>query len=143
MKDRIQEKALRRVLIFIRNDKAGALEFALTLLIALPLFIGFIEIGRVLHSRNALEYAADAAARSTLVEMRDPSLSLSEIENTFLDEVRNRNIGIDVNRIDISIEQESTRLKIGLSYSFYFLVPLTSLDEITLRAVRIVPMPTD
>lgn len=118
---------------------AAALEFALVILVALPLLVGLIEAGRALHTRNALEYAVDVAARSTLVQLRYERLDLSELEVRLLDGARARWTGGTPDRLSAVVQAHDGRLRIELRYGFDFLIPLVPLDTITLRAVRTVP----
>lgn len=136
----------RRLARWLRRDSsgAGALEFALTVIIAIPLLVGMIEMGRALHSRNALEYLADTVARSTMVELRESGLSLSELEARLLEDARARWTGTAPDRLSVGVAPEGdARLRLELGYRFSFLIPVAQLDDITLRAVRVVPGSTN
>lgn len=122
---------------------AAALEFALVIVVALPLFVGLIEAGRALHSRNALEFAADVAARSTLVQLRSDGLGLQELEQRLQQDARAQWTTGAPERLSASVQLQDNRLRIELRYGFDFLIPLIPLDTITLRALRIVPPPSD
>ena len=121
------------------NSGAGALEFALTIIVAIPLLVGLIEVGRALHSRNALEYLADTSARSVLVELRHAELTPAEMEERLLDDARARWTGTAPARLSLAVEDRNGSLRITLEYGFDYLIPLVPLDPITLRAVRSVP----
>lgn len=58
---------------------AAAIEFALIGMVAISIFLGTVEFGRALYTRNALSYAADVAARSILT---NPAVADSDLEAT-------------------------------------------------------------
>ncbi|MCC1482897.1 TadE/TadG family type IV pilus assembly protein [Roseibaca sp. Y0-43] len=125
---------------FLKNEKAGALEFALTILIAIPLLVGTIETGRFLHTQNALSYLADTSARSAFLATSNSDLSMEEFEATLLADLEARAVGLNSNRLSVIVIEQNASLRLELAYTFDFLIPLVSISNITLREARTVPL---
>ena len=58
----------------IRTDRGSAVvDFVLVLLVLVPLFLGIVQVGLVLHVRNTLTAAASEGARYAATQDRDPA----------------------------------------------------------------------
>ncbi|MHA1554505.1 MAG: TadE/TadG family type IV pilus assembly protein [Alphaproteobacteria bacterium] len=75
---------LRAVFGRFADDRRGstALEFALTSVALFAMIVGIVEFGRVLETRNKLEYAVDHGTRLILM---NPTISMSQVEQTIRD----------------------------------------------------------
>ncbi len=133
-------KSARRYLA--RQEGAAAVEFALVLAVLVPLLFGTFELGRALHTRNALDYLADRAARSLLVEHRrqletlQANSNLSDLEALLLDEAKNRTVGINPDTLAVSLTISERRLAVRVNSDMRLLIPFFPVPEIFLSAGR-------
>ena len=131
----------------IRQEGATAVEFALIMMVLVPLLLGTFEMGRALHTRNALDYLADRAARSLMVEHRErmenlrDGGSLSGLEALLLSAAQERTVGINPEALTLSLTRTDNSLELRLHSDLRLLIPFVPLSELLLSASRTVPLP--
>lgn len=126
-------------LVLARDHGATAVEFALVLAVLLPLVLGVIEFGRALHARNALDYVADRAARSLMVDYRQTDLGLVQLETLLEDTAREDAPGLWPENLTLTLMREGAVWQVEVSYPFEFLIPIIPVADIVLSARRTVP----
>ncbi|MCC5986486.1 MAG: pilus assembly protein [Pararhodobacter sp.] len=125
-----------------RESGATAVEFAMVLAVLIPIVFGLFEMGRALHMRNALDYLADRAARSLMVEYSHrvpaPGGDASALQATLLEDARNRVVGIQADGIMLSLVIDGDAIIVRLSYQAGLLIPFVPLHvrEILLGSSR-------
>jgi Flp pilus assembly pilin Flp len=124
-----------------RADGATAVEFALILPALIALLLGIFEFGRALHTRSALDYLADSAARSLSVQYRGTALVPADLETALAIAARADAPGLDAALLRLAVIPDGNALRVEVSYDFDFLIPLIPVAPITLSARRLVPMP--
>ena len=132
-----------------RNESgATAVEFALVMaLVLIPFVFALFEIGRALHMRNALDYLADRAARSLMVEYSEnlpgPGGDASALQATLLDDARSRVVGIPADGIMLSLVIDGNAIEVRLSYQAGLLMPFfpENIRNILLGASRTLVQP--
>lgn len=127
---------------FISKERgATAVEFALVVGVLIAFLMGAFEFGRALHARNALDYIADRAARSVVVDYRVSELGLGDLQAELLVAARANAPGLRPENLTVILSEEGVSLRIEARYDFVFLIPVIPVDPIVLSAERLVPAP--
>ena len=124
-----------------RSDGATAVEFALILSAMIAVILGIFEFGRALHTRSALDYLADRAARSLVVQYRGSDLGPTDLAAALAVDARADAPGLDGDLLRLGVVRDGNTLQVEVSYDFTFLIPLIPVEPITLSARRLVPAP--
>lgn len=119
------------------NQGTAAVEFALVGLVAIVLFLGIIEFGRVLYMRNQMSYAMDLGARQILT---NPTVANTQVETSIRNAIR-------FATPESLLVTFGTRSVDGLpfrtvliSYPVTLLIPGLTNASIVLKIDRIVPL---
>lgn len=113
---------------------AALVEFGFAGPALIILVLGVAEVGRLTYTQAALSYAAQEATRFAIV--REGNVTASDIE-TF---ASGQLIGLDTNlavftaAAPISTATNTSLVTVQVTYPFNFLLPLPSLQSITLTA---------
>ena len=115
----------------------AAVEFALVGLVAIVLFLGILEFGRVLYMRNEMSYAMDLGARQILT---NPAIANAEVELSIRKAIR---FGTPARLVVTfgtkSVDGASFRTLL-VSYPVTLLIPGLTNANIVLKIDRIVPL---
>jgi Flp pilus assembly pilin Flp len=120
---------------------AAAIEFAIIVWALIFLCLGVIEIGRGLHVRNEMSYAADLAARMMLsFPQYSGEVLHPDCEERLRKKVREAFTGPrpDDLSVDFSIDEANTFRSILIRYPFTLLIPGLG-DTFDLTVTRRVP----
>jgi Flp pilus assembly pilin Flp len=133
--------SMRAIRSFARSDSgAAAIEFAIIIWALIFLCLGIIEIGRGLHVRNEMSYAADVAARRILTfEIYSGAVIEPEDEDALELEVREAFKGPRPEDLVVTFPRDGGFRVILLKYSFSLLIPGLR-DTFDLTVSRRVPI---
>jgi Flp pilus assembly pilin Flp len=135
--------AMRAIRGIVRSDSgAAAIEFAIIIWALIFLCLGIIEIGRGLHVRNEMSYAADLAARRILTFEAYSADPLMEADEDALElEVREAFKGPRPGELDVTfpLDDSGNFRVIVMSYPFSLLIPGLR-DTFDLTVTRRVPI---
>lgn len=119
--------AMRAIRSMVRSDSgAAAIEFAIIVWALIFLCLGIIEIGRGLHVRNEMSYAADLAARRILTFEAYAANPLQAADEDALElEVRAAFKGPRPEELDVTfpLDDSGNYRVVLLSYPFSLLIP--------------------
>ena len=99
-------------------------EFAIALLIVMPIFMGVYDFGRAVYIYSVVAASAQEGARYGIVQPSD----IAGIENA----ARSRAVGLDPSLMNIVVSQpDSSTVEVTISYDFTAVTPLIGafLDE--------------
>ena len=121
------------------NNCAGiaAIEFGMVLPVFLVFMFGTIEVGRFMWSENALDYAADQAARYALA---NPSASNNDVKTYAESQV----MTVKGSEVTVTVANELLDgidyLNVTVTYPFQTLLPYVPLGPYTLTRVSRIPL---
>lgn len=117
---------------------ATAVEFAMVLAVLIPIMFALFEMGRALHMRNALDYLADRAARSVMMQIAQNGALPDQAQ--LLAEARERVVGIPSDAIMLTLSEANGRFEITLTHQASLIMPFfpASVSEMMLSARRTV-----
>lgn len=125
---------------FLRSQRAAvSVEFALVSVVAIPLFFGIFEAGRLAYNKVTLDYLADEVARAAALRSGDDPIDDSFFDAAMAEALAGVAIFIDAAALEGALDQRGGHGAIVLSYPHRFHVPLLSDDTLTLTAVRMLP----
>ena len=115
-------------------ERAGntAVEFAIILPAFLSIFLGIMEFGRFLWTKNALNYAVEEAARCAAVNTT--LCGTQALMQSFADD----RSGLAFPSADFTLSTPACGTQVSGTYVFTFIVPLVS-TSITLQATYCYP----
>ncbi len=132
--------AMRAIRGIARSDSgAAAIEFAIIIWALIFVCLGIIEIGRGLHVRNEMSYAADLAARKILTFPKYSGDMDPSCEEKLRTEVREAFTGPRPGDLDITFPKDGTFRTILIRYPFSFVIRQLG-DPFDLTVSRRVPM---
>ena len=115
----------------------AAVEFALVGLVAIVLFLGVLEFGRVLYMRNEMSYATDLGARQILT---NPAVANDLVESSIRNAIRfGSPASLLVTFGTKSVDGLPFRTLL-VSYPVTLLIPGLTNANIMLKIDRIVPL---
>ena len=125
---------------FLRSQRAAvSVEFALVSVVAIPLFFGIFEAGRLAYNKVTLDYLADEIARAAALRSGDDPIDGAFFSAAMADALAGVAIFIDADDLEGELDQRSGHGAIVLSYPHRFRVPLVADRPLMLTAVRILP----
>jgi len=93
------------------------IEFAIALLIVIPIFMGVFDLGRAVYIYSVISASAQEGARYGIIQPTD----ITGIENAVL----SRAVGLDPSLISIAINQpDGSTIEVTVSYDFTAITPL-------------------
>jgi Flp pilus assembly protein TadG len=96
------------------------LEFALTLMLMVPLVFGFLDFSRAIYARSVVQWAAQAGARAAIASEAE-SAELLAIVNAAVEE---RLVGLDPEKVDVGVDVSvPDTVQVDVTYQFEFIVP--------------------
>jgi Flp pilus assembly pilin Flp len=105
------------------NSGAAAIEFAIIVWALIFLCLGIIEIGRGLHVRNEMSYAADLAARKILSLSKYSGVDMHEsCKEKLKSDLREAFTGPRPDDLDIDFPADGTFRRIEMRYPFSFVI---------------------
>lgn len=136
MPARTSTNRFARLLNRLFGDRTGAalVEFGLTGPALIIVVLGVIEVGRLTYYQAALSYAAQEATRFAIV--REGQVTSSDIEafaGTQLLGLR-QNLAVFTASAPVSSATNTSLVTVSVTYPFNFLLPIPSLEHITLSA---------
>ena len=100
-----------------RNQGQGLIEFAVALLILMPIFMGIFDLGRAVYIKSVVSASAQEGARYGIIQPSDTA----GIENA----ARSRAVGLDPSLMNIVISHpDSSTVEVTVSYDFTAITPL-------------------
>lgn len=116
------------------DEGASAVEFGLLFPLMLTAVLGIAEMGRLSYTQAALFFAAQEATRFAIV--REGQVSDSEIQAFASQRLISLNQGLAVVTATspVSAVTGTSLITVQVSYPFRFMLPLVSIDTITLTA---------
>lgn len=136
-----QGKPRRRAIRnFLRSETAAAaVEFALILPIAIPLFFGIFEVGRAFYNKAALNHLSDEIVRAAAVRVDDAAIDSAFLTAAMEPGLNSFAIFMDPGRLGAEVDRRGGESVVVLTYPHQLYVPLVSDDTIELTSVRILP----
>lgn len=132
--------AMRAIRGFARSDSgAAAIEFAIIIWALIFVCLGIIEIGRGLHVRNEMAYAADLAARKILTFSKYSGEMDPSCKEKLRREVLEAFTGPRPEELFIDFPNDGTFHTIVMRYPFSFVIRELG-DPFDLTVSRRVPM---
>jgi Flp pilus assembly protein TadG len=109
-------------------------EFGFTGPALIILILGVIEIGRLAYTQAALSYAAQEATRFAVV--REGEVTPADIETFAAAQLLglNTNLAVFTASAPVSAATNTSLVTVQVTYPFTFLLPIPSLNTITLAA---------
>jgi Flp pilus assembly pilin Flp len=107
------------------NGGAAAIEFAIIVWALIFLCLGIIEIGRGLHVRNEMSYAADLAARKilSLSKYSGDDMHMHEsCKEKLISDMREAFTGPRPEALVIDLPEDGTFRRIEMRYPFTFVI---------------------
>ncbi|MBC8448501.1 MAG: pilus assembly protein [Chloroflexi bacterium] len=99
-----------------RDRGSSLIEFAIALLIVIPIFMGVFDLGRAVYIHSVVAASAQEAARYGIVHPSD----IAGIENA----ARSRAAGLDPSLMNIVVSQpDSSTIEVAISYDFTAVTP--------------------
>jgi len=132
-----RRRAIRQFLS--SETAAAAVEFALVLPIAIPLFFGIFEVGRAFYNKAALNHLSDEIVRAAAVRFDDTAIDSAFLTAAMEPGLNSFAIFMDPGRLDAEVDRQGGESVIILTYPHQLYVPLVSDDTIELTSVRILP----
>lgn len=114
-----------------------AIEFALVGLVAITLFLGIIEFGRVLYLRNEMSYAVDRGARLILT---NPAATNSQVEALIRQATRFGTSASLLVNLDSSSVNGLPFRTVLVSYPVTLIIPGLTNKSFVLKIDRLVPL---
>lgn len=126
---------LRRLNRFVRCRRGSAMvEFGFLGPLFIVLITGSIEMGRLAYTQAALYFAAQEATRYAVVN--EGVATASQIENFASSQLigLDQSLAVFTATAPLSNATNTSLVTVSITYPFNFLIPLPSLEQITLSA---------